>query len=132
MKKKILYILWGVFYAVCVGLSFVKNPTPGEKWILIILSIGFFVPPYWLCILAKKENNRKAIKTLRLISGCVLALSMLFIILNILSVVFFTKLGYVLNVLLILFSAPMICAQIWVLPLFLWACLLMLSLQNRK
>ena len=131
MKKKILYILWAVLYAVCVGLSFVKTPTRGETVILTLISLGYFVPPFWLFFLAKKERNRKAIKALRLVSGSVLALSMIFIILNILSVVAFTGLGKFLHVLLIVFSTPMVCAQIWAWPLFVWACLLILTLQNR-
>jgi hypothetical protein len=38
----------------------------------------------------------------------------------------------VLYVLLAMFTAPMICGQSWVLSLFLWACLLMLSLPEKK
>ena len=130
MKKKFLYIIWAVLYCLCVGLGFVNAPTPGEKVFLALLSIGFFVPPYWLYFLAKKENSRKTILVLRLISLGILALTVLFLILTFLSVNFSQRAGLVMGVLLTMFSAPMICSQIWVLPLFLWACLLMLTLQK--
>ena len=132
MKKKILYIVWAVLYCVCVGLGFVQNPTPGEKVFLIALSIGFFVPAFWLYGLAQKENSRKTILVLRLISVSILALTVLFLILTFLSVNFSDRAGMVLGVLLTMFSAPMVCSHIWVLPLFLWAVLLMLTLQKPR
>ena len=129
-KKKILSIVWAVLYALCVGLGFVTEPTAGEKAFLIALSIGFFVPPYWLYFLARKENNRKTILVLRLISIGILALTVLFLILTFLSVNFSEQAGLVLGVLLTMFSAPMVCSQVWVLPLFLWATLMMLTFQR--
>ncbi len=128
--KKLLYIVWAVLYCVCVGLGFVKDPTAGEKVFLITLSIGFFVPPFWLYFLAKKENSRKTVLVLRLICISILALTLLFLVLTFLSVKFSDRAGMVLGVLLTMFSAPMVCSQVWVLPLFLWAVLLMLTLQK--
>ena len=130
MKKKILYIVWAVLYCVCVGFGFVTDPSAGEKAFLVALSVGFFVPPYWLYILARKENNRKTLLVLRLCSIGILALTVIFLILTFLSVNFSDRAGFVLGVLLTMFSAPMICSQVWVLPLFLWAVLLMLTLQK--
>lgn len=130
MKKKFLYMAWAILYCACVAISFVADPESGA-FLQILISICFFVPPYWLCFLAQKENSRKTLMILRLVSGCVLALTLILIILNILSVNFSQQTGLVLYVLLVLFSAPMVCAQIWALPLFLWACLLILTLQKR-
>lgn len=129
-KKKVLYIVWAVLYCLCVGLGFVQNPTAGEKVFLLTLSIGFFVPPYWLYVIAKKENSRKTLLVLRLISIGILALTLLFLILTFLSVNFSQQTGLVLGVLLTMFSAPMVCSQVWVVPLFLWATLMMLTLQS--
>ncbi len=131
-KKKILYIVWAVLYCICVGFGFVNNPTAGEKAFLIILSIGFFVPPYWLYFIAQKENSRKTLLALRLISIGILALTLVFLVLTFLSVNFSDRAGFVLGVLLTMFSAPMICSQVWVLPLFLWAVLMMLTLQKPR
>ena len=129
-KSTILYIVWAALYCLCVGLGFVNNPTAGEKVFLIILSMGFFVPPYWLYFLAKKENNRKTILVLRLCSIGILALTLIFLIFTFLSVNFSQQAGFVIGVLLTMFSAPMVCSQVWVVPLFLWAVLLMLTLQK--
>ncbi len=130
MKKSVLYILWGVLYCACVGFGFVKDPTEGEKIFLVALAMGFFIPPFYLAMEAKKEESRKTMLALRLISGSVLALSVILLVLNFLSVYFSARTGLVLHVLLVMFTAPMVCGQYWFLSLFLWACLLMISLQN--
>ena len=130
-KKNILYLVWAVLYCVCVGLGFLQNPTAGEKIFLLALSIGFFVPPFWLYFLARKENSRKTLLVLRLCIIGILALTLIFLILTFLSVNFSQQAGFVIGVLLTMFSAPMICSRVWVVPLFLWAVLLMLTLQKR-
>lgn len=132
MIKTILYIVWAVFYCVCVGLGFVADPTAGEKAVLIAISIGFFVPPYWLYFLAKKEESRRTLLVLRLISICVIILTPILLCLNILSVNYGTTVGLVLYVLFVMFSAPLATSQTWVLPLFLWAVLMMLTLQRSR
>ncbi|MBR2938012.1 MAG: hypothetical protein IKB80_05940 [Oscillospiraceae bacterium] len=131
-KSTVLYIVWAVLYCLCVGLGFVSDPTPGEKALLIALSIGFFAPPYWLFFLAKKENNRKTILVLRLCSIGVLALTLILLILNFWAVNASAHTALVLGVLLTMFSAPMVCSQVWALPLFLWAVLMMLTLQKPR
>ena len=132
MKKIILTIVWAALYAVCVGLGFVSNPTAGEKAVLVALSIGFFVPPYWLYFLGRKEESRKTHLILRLISAIILILTLILLIGNFLSVYFSPEVGLVLYVLLVMFSAPMMCGQYWALSLFLWACLLFLTLQKPR
>ena len=61
-----------------------------------------------------------------------MTLSLVFLVLNFLSVYFSAHTGLVVYVLLVMFSAPMVCSQIWVLSLFLWACLLMVTLPEIK
>ena len=129
-KNTTLYSIWAVLYCACVGFGFVKNPTEGEKAFLVALSLAFFVPPFFLACRAQKEENRKAISALRLVSICVLTLSLILLVLNFLSVYFSAHTGLVLYVLLVMFTVPMVCGQYWFLSLFLWACLLMISLQN--
>ena len=130
MKKTALYIIWGVLYCACMGFSFVKDPTAGEKAFLVALSLGFFVPPFILALRARKEESRKTLLALRLVSIGVLSLSLVLLVLNFLSVYFSAKTGLVLYVLLVMCSVPMACMQYWVLGMFLWACLLMLTLQK--
>ena len=131
MKKTALYIVWAVLYCACMGFSFVKDPTAGEKVFLVAMSILFFVPPLYLAFQARKEESRKTLLALRLISIGVLSLSLILLVLNFLSVYFSAKTGLVLYVLLVMCSVPMVCAQHWFLGLFLWACLLMFTLQKK-
>ncbi len=131
-KKTILYIVWAVLYCVCFGLSFVKSPTPGEKAFLTGLSVVFFIPPFWLCFLAKKENHHKTIKVLRWISIGSLALTLVLIIANIASVLGSPVLGRVLHLLLRLVSVPLETSHTWALSLYFWAILMVLTLPKRR
>ena len=131
MKKSYVYIAWGLLYAVCVGLSFVAPEDAVEKALLILTGLIFFLPPAYLLWRAKKENCRKTLLVLRLISGGVLVCSTLLLMLNFLSVYWSTRTGLVLYVLLTMFSPPIACIQSWALGLFLWACILMVSLSPR-
>ena len=132
MKKSALYIIWAVLYCACLGFSFVESPTAGEKVFLVALSLGFFVPPFYLAFRARKEESRKTLLALRLVSIGVLALSLILLVLNFLSVYFSAKTGLVLYVLLVMCSVPMVCVQHWFLGLFLWACVLMLTTQRKR
>lgn len=131
MKNSVIYALWAVVYGICAGLGFVKEPEGFGKGLLIASGLICFLPPFYLAWKAKKEKNASTIKVLRLISGGVLALTLLMLVLNFLSVYFSPAVGRVLYGMLILFSAPMVCMQYWVLGLFLWACVLMVSLKQK-
>ena len=63
----------------------------------------------------------------RLVSIASLSLTLIFIIVNVLSVRASAAAGKALYDILQLVSAPMLCGQYWALSLFLWACLLMAS-----
>lgn len=127
MKKSVVYGIWAVLYCICVGLGFVEEPEGFGKFLLTASSVIFFLPPFYLAWQARKEKNRKTLLVLRLVSIAVLALSLILIVLNFLSVYFSAETGLVLYVLLVMFTAPMVCCQYWALSLFLWACVLMLS-----
>ena len=128
MKKIFVYISWAVAYLLSVIFGLFITPGNVGKLLLAIFSVLFFLPPFYLTALARKEKNRKALMSLRLISICVLVISLILLVLNFLSVYFSANAGLVLYILLVVFSAPMVCGQYWVLSLFLWACLLMFSL----
>lgn len=132
MKKSFIYAIWSVLYCACVGFGFVDASTGFGKALLGLIGLLFFVPPFYLLWQAKKEENRKTILVLRLISGGILALSLLLLVLNFLSVYFSAHTGLVLYVLLVMFTPPMACIQSWALSLFLWACLLMLTVQGQR
>ena len=131
MKKSYIYAIWAVLYCICVGLGFVPDPAGFGKVLLVLSSLIFFLPPFYLLWQARKEKSRKTILVLRLLSGSVLLLSLVLIILNFMSVNWSAQTGLVMYVLLVMFSAPMVCGQYWALSLFLWACVLMAAFSNR-
>lgn len=131
MKKTYIYAAWVTLYCLCVALGFVPNPQGFGKFLLTVTGFIFFLPPFYLLYLAKKENSRKTLLVLRLLSIVSLSVSLVLLILNLLSVYFSQQTGLVLHVLLVMFTAPMGCIRYWVLSLFLWACLLMLTRQKR-
>ncbi len=127
MKKSVLYSLWAVLYCLCVGLGFVENATGFGKFLLVVLGIVFFLPPFLLAYRARLEKDRRTLQILRLLSICVLALALVLLVLNLLSVNFSSGVGLTLHVLLVMFTAPMVCIRYWALGLFLWASLLMVT-----
>ena len=130
MKEKIAYGLWACLYILCVGLAFVPEPRGFGKVVLVAISVLFFLPGLWLLVDGLKTNNRKQLLRLRIVSICSLALTLIFLVLFFLTVT--VAAGEVIAHLLILFSAPMFCAQYWVLSLFCWACLLSASFMKSE
>lgn len=130
MKEKILYAAWGCLYILCVGLGTLDNPQGFGKVLLILTSVIFFIPPAVILYDGIKAGSRKCLRRVRIISLVSLSLTVVVLIANVMSVTASEKVGNFLYELLILVSAPMICSQYWVLSLFLWACLLMVSLKK--
>ena len=113
-----VYICWGILYALCFGFGFVPEAEGITAFAMTGLAVMFFVPGFVLLWLEQK-------KMVRLISAVSLVGTMVTVMLNFLAVNASTGTGDFLYVLLGLVSCPMFCARIWVLSLFLWACLLM-------
>lgn len=124
MKKTTLYILWGIAYGICLGVGFLPNLAGFWQFAAILLGILFFVPPFLLLVRGKKEQSRKTLLALRLLSIISLVLSLILLVLNFLSVYFSETAGLWLYVLLGMFACPIYCIKYWFLSLFLWACLL--------
>ncbi len=132
MKKSVLYSLWAGLYCLCVGLGFVNNAAGFGKFLLVLVGILFFLPPFVLAYQARQEKDRRTLAVLRLLSSCVLVLALVLLVLNLIAVNFSSQTGLVLHVLLVMFTAPMVCIRYWALGLFLWACLLMASCKKLK
>lgn len=130
MKKSYIYAVWAVLYCLCAGLGFVREPEGVGKTLLIACSFIFFMPPFLMAWVASKSEDRQTLKELRIISLIALGLTLLLLVLNFLSVYMNAQSGLVLYVLLVLFTAPMVCGQYWAMPIFMWACLLMVSLRR--
>ena len=132
MTNQKITILWAFLYGVCAALGFIPNPTGALSGLMIVLSVAFFIPPAMLVWRGVKEKNRVLLKKLQYISLIWLGLTTVMLSLNFLSVEASEAAGKVLYWLLILVSSPMICSQMWIVPIFLWGCLLTVCLQNRN
>ena len=132
MKKQILYLIWGCFYILCAGFSHVENPLGLQSAALTVLSLMFFIPPAILLIDALKAGDKKSLTALRWISLISLGLTLVLLIANVFSALGSEILGNILHEVLLLVSVPMICSQFWVLSLFLWACILFITLPKKK
>ena len=124
MKKKGLFVLWGVLFAACAGLGFVPQPTGGLKWLLGLLGLLFFAPPVMLLARAQESGDRAVAALVRNLAIASLVLTLLALVGNVLSLLGGVTLGNVMNVVLAIVSTPMFCSQIWVLSIFCWAFLM--------
>ena len=132
MKKSSLMAVWGIFYIICAGLGFIPEPEGAVRIFLTVISVLFFVPPAILLYDAFTAGDWKTIALIRRLSALSLTLTLVLLIANFVAALGSTGLGSVLHVLLAIGSVPMLCSNYWVLSLFLWAVLLVTSLQKRK
>lgn len=132
MTNQRITMIWAFLYGVCAALGFIPNPAGALSGLMIVLSVAFFIPPAILVYRGVKTRDFVLLKKIRYVSLIWLALTMALIILNFLSVEASEAAGKVLYWLLILVSSPMICSQMWVVPIFLWGCLLTVCLQHRE
>ena len=123
--KKVLYWVWAGLFVVCAGLGAIGQRSQAGQAALTVLSVLFFLPAFWLLVLAVKQNDRRQLRYLRIISISSLALTTLALVLNIMSMQASVVLGNVLYVILLTVSVPMFCCGFWALSLFLWAVLFM-------
>ena len=129
MSSKRLYSLWGVLFIICAVLGFIPIPYNWVQTVLTALSVLFFLPPVALLYCAGKQGDRSTPQLIRNLSLASLGLTLLVLILSVVSAVQSEFLGNMLHGILVIVSTPMICSGYWVLTLFLWACLLIYSLQ---
>lgn len=132
MNNKSLYVLWGGLYILCTLLGFISSPSGALKVLLVIFALLFFLPGFLLLYRAVKTQDKKNLRTLRLLSGVSLLLTLLALVGNFLAVLGSEAVGTLLHILLVVVSTPMLCSQFWVGSLFLWACLLMGTFLKKK
>lgn len=127
LKEWLLYAVWLCLYILCVGLGTVGQVEGIGKVFFVLTALIFFVPGVLLLILGRKERNQKMIRRVRIVSICSLCLTVIVFSINVSSIAASSQTGVFLNDLLNLVSAPMFCAQYWILSLFCWASLLSAS-----
>ena len=132
MKQSLWYALWGGLFIICAGLGFIPEPAGGARIVLRLVSLGFFVPPGYLLYRASQRKDTFTLRLIRNLSAMSLGLTLVLLVGNMASVLGSRFLGNLLHTLLVIVSSPMICSGSWALSMFLWACLLMVSLQQLK
>ena len=125
MSNKTLYMLWGGLFILCAAVGFIPDPQGAVANAMTLLSIAFFIPGAILL-------HRGQYLQIRIISLVSLVVTVLAIMLNLFTVTGSATDGDLAYAFLVIVSAPMFCARIWVLSLFLWACLLMGSIFLKK
>lgn len=131
-KEIILYAVWLCLYILCVGLGTVEEVEGIGKVLFVLTAVIFFLPGAMLLVMGRQEKNKKMILRVRIVSICSLSLTVIVFCANVAAVAASSKIGSVLNEILNLVSAPMFCAQYWILSLFLWACLLSASFMKTE
>ena len=127
-KVSVTYGVWIAMYILAVLLS-LANHVQGAGLILMqIYSVVFFIPGAILAVGGLKARDLRQLKRLRIISALSLGLTLVLLVANFLSVGGSAQLGRILNSFLILVSAPMLICFNWAISLFLWACLLMVTI----
>ena len=131
--NKWLYFSWGILYALSAVLGLVQDPSETQKLLMLIFSLTFFVPGFLLLYNAIQSGTRTGVLTVRLVSLASLVLTTGGLVAMLLSAGTGSEVAtdvtyYVLAVV----SVPMLCSQIWVVSLFLWACLLFSSFIKKK
>jgi len=135
MKDKHLYLYWLYLFILCAALGFIPaGRSPLVTALLALLSIAFFIPGGMLLYRGIRRRERAHLKTILLLSLCSLVLTLVLFIANTLTVLapHNILLGNVMNTLLVLFSAPMMCAPYQFLSMFGWACLLFTAISYWK
>ena len=132
MKNKILYLIWGGLFILCALLGFIPQPQGFLYVVLLITALLFFVPGGLLLYNAYRNKDLSTMAVIRTLSLVSLSITLIFLVLNFLSVEAGEAAGDLLYGFLIIFSTPMVCSQNWLISLFLWACLLMSSISLQK
>ena len=128
MKNKTLWILWGCLWGLTALLGCIPSPAGIGKAMLILLALGFFVPP----VLLLYRGDRKTAGILRTLSLVWLGITVVLLVLNLLSIRSTRIVGDMLYCLLVVLTAPMVCGQYWLIVIFLWACLLFAAISRGK
>ena len=130
MRKRTLYIIWGLFFVICAGLGFIPAPEGPAYWIMFFFSLIFFIPPTVLLYKAVKGGDRREVKRIFWICVASLLATVIALAMNFLSVDATEDAGIAVYYILIVVSSPMVCGQIWVSSPFWWGCLLTASAQE--
>ena len=126
ISYKTLYGIWAFLYALTAVLGFVF-PTAANlaaRLVLALIAAVFFLPP-WLILRKSREEDKKFHRWLvGLLAAASIVLTAALLVLNLMSPLWSEAVCIALNAALVIVSAPMVCSNFYVLPIFLWGVLL--------
>lgn len=122
MSNTVLYALWGGMYALCAALGFITAPGEGLQFLMTLLSVALFVPPFVLNYRSAGAGDRRTLELVRNLAAAWLLLTSVLLVCNFLTVFGSQRVGNLLYSLLIIVSSPLVCSGSWALAIFLWAC----------
>ena len=128
MTNNTLFLLWAGLFALCAGLGFLPEPNAFTT----LAALAAFVPPGILLYRADQTGDSHTRTLIRNLSALSLGLTAVLLVLNFLTALSSEFLGNLVHGILVIVSSPMICSGHWAMSLFLWACLLMVSLGKKK
>ena len=136
MKKlsyKMLYIAWAILFALTVVLGFLfpEAEGAGAKIALLLTAAVFFLPPWLILRKSRKEGRRFHGWLIGFLAMASIVLTLVLLVLNLMSPMWNEQIGIALNAALVIISAPMVCSNFYVLPIFLWGALLMAAFQKK-
>ena len=136
LNKYILAAIWLGMFILCAVLGYLPAQEGGNKWLLVIFALLFFLPPVLLLYLCWEKRDLKLAKLLRLISLIVVISTVVLLVINLLSITLLLAmpqqtalaLGDILYDILLFVSTPMSCGQFWGIGLIGWIVLLWSSI----
>ena len=125
MSYPILYTLWASMFLLTAALGLLFPQETGlSRWVLTAVTVNFFVPPWMILHRARAAEDRSQIRLVRYLSLASVVLTAVLLVLNLKSAGLSDAMGRALNAALAVVSAPMLCSNLFVLPIFLWGCLI--------
>ena len=132
LDYKVLYLLWALMFGLTayLGFLFPSVSEPAQRLPLQIATGVFFLPPWAIMTKAKLSGDDKHRKVVRNLALTSVTLTCVLLCLSMVSAGFSAELGNMLNIVLTIVSAPLVCSNFYVMPLFLWGTLLMGALST--
>ena len=136
MKKlsyKTLYSAWAILFALTAVLGFIfpQAEGAGAKIALLVIAAVFFLPPWVILRKTRAEGRRFHARLIGFLAMASIVLTALLLVLNLMSPLWNERVGIALNAALVIVSAPMVCSNFYVLPLFLWGMLLAAAFKKK-
>ena len=131
--RKALCLIWAVLYGLTALLGlWIPRPDGLTQGLMTALSLLFFLPPWRMLVLARREGDARTVGVLRWLSLLALVLTTGLLCIVILTANAAEPVQLTVHVLTGLLTAPMLCSGFYALPLFCWAALLMAALRKKK